>query len=201
MEEFSSWWGDWISIQLSAKLQSRGSCLSSNRNLQTRRADMDQGLGAHSIKALCFNLPHKGAVWHLLINNGFQYLNNNNISDTYFYNTQICIFTILKTKQQYLNTATKQAQNHSIFKTNMYYLEKLILYLAKLNPTPLQRKKSSDVLHPHQSTINKVLSRSNFIRHRNLEKFLMLIHLFKKFLMGKNSYVTLNSYYLFYSRL
>ena len=110
---------------------------------------MDQGLGAHSIKALRFNLPHRGAVWHLLLSNGFQYLNNNNISDTYFYNTQICISTILKTKQQYLNTATKQAQNHSIFKTNTYYLEKLILYLAKLNPTPLQRKKSSDVLHPH----------------------------------------------------
>ena len=149
MEEFSSWWGGWISIQLSAKLQSRGSCLSSNRNLWSRRADMDQGLGAHSIKALRFNLPHRGVVWHLLLSNGFQYLNNNNISDTYFYNTQICISTILKTKQQYLNTATKQAQNHSIFKTNTYYLEKLILYLAKLNPTPLQRKKSSDVLHPH----------------------------------------------------
>ena len=32
-------------------------------------------------------LNDSGAVWYLLLNNNFQYLNNNNISYTYFYNT------------------------------------------------------------------------------------------------------------------
>ena len=50
-----------------------------------------------------------GTVWYLLLNNNFQYLNNNDISDTYFYNTQTRIFTTLKTEQQYLNIPTKHA--------------------------------------------------------------------------------------------
>ena len=36
-------------------------------------------------------------------------VNNNNTFDMYFYNTQICISTLLKTQQQYLNTTTKWA--------------------------------------------------------------------------------------------
>ena len=50
------------------------------------------------------------AVWYSCLNNSFQCLNNNNIFDTYFYNTQTCISTTLKTEQQYLNIATKRAK-------------------------------------------------------------------------------------------
>ena len=39
-----------------------------------------------------------GVIWYQCLNNDFQYLNNKNISDTYLYNTQICIFTVLKTE-------------------------------------------------------------------------------------------------------
>ncbi|KAL0005478.1 hypothetical protein SO802_013039 [Lithocarpus litseifolius] len=53
-EEFPLWRRGWISLQLSAKLRSRGSYLSYNRNLWSRRADMDKGLRAHNIKALRF---------------------------------------------------------------------------------------------------------------------------------------------------
>ena len=50
-----------------------------------------------------------GALWHCCLNNSFQCLNNNKTSGKYFYNTQTRISTTLKTKQQYLNTATKRA--------------------------------------------------------------------------------------------
>ena len=48
MEEFPLWQGGWISLRLSAKLHS------SNKDLWSRRTDMDQGLGAHTIKVLRF---------------------------------------------------------------------------------------------------------------------------------------------------
>ena len=40
-----------------------------------------------------------GAVWYQYLNNSFQCLNNNNTSNTYFYNTKTRIFTTLKTEQ------------------------------------------------------------------------------------------------------
>ena len=40
-----------------------------------------------------------GAVWYQYLNNSFQYLNNNNTSNTYFYNTKTRVFTTLKTEQ------------------------------------------------------------------------------------------------------
>ena len=35
----------------------------------------------------------------MLLNNNFQYLNNNNTFNMYFYNIQTCISTTLKTEQ------------------------------------------------------------------------------------------------------
>ena len=42
-------------------------------------------------------------------------VNNNNIFDMYFYNTQICIFTTLIIEQQYLNTAIKRNLTFVVF--------------------------------------------------------------------------------------
>ena len=38
----------------------------------------------------------------------------------YFYNTQTCIFTTLKTEQQYLNTATKRAPRSFFYEKHVF---------------------------------------------------------------------------------
>ena len=65
-------------------------------------------IGTHQ-NTFSISLENIEAIWYLLLNNSFQYLNNNNAFDTYFYNIQIRISTILKIEQQYLNTATRWA--------------------------------------------------------------------------------------------
>ena len=67
------------------------------------------------LKGYRLNTWHIGPIWHCCLNNSFRCLNNNNTSDTYFYNTQTR-FTKLKIEQKNLNTTTRRA--HSLSKKN-----------------------------------------------------------------------------------
>ena len=65
----------------------------------------------------------------------FQCLNNNNTSDTYFYNIQTRISTILKIEQQYLNTITKRALRvllKQFILVKIYHLIGMVAYITKI---------------------------------------------------------------------
>ena len=72
---------------------------------------------------------------------GFQYLNNNNIFDMYFYNTQIRIFIILKIEQQFLDTTTKHILPLCVLVCVSYFFQISIwMWMATISSSSLSRQ-------------------------------------------------------------
>ena len=98
------------------------------------------------------NSKDYGVDLYSLLNNSFQYLNNNDIFDIYFYSIQTHIFTTLKTEQQYLNTFGIRLYASHVVQTNVIIKQKHHKLVSKYIIT---NQNFFDLRHHHTSLFHE----------------------------------------------